>query len=110
MGRLTNLLYDGEYSANENADYDAWNCVNKLGRLEDLEEQGRLIEQKHGKWEESDDYVSENLWHCSECGDERYFEDGTPFESNVYYCPNCGAKMVEEVKLKELKEGAGHEE
>ena len=70
-------------------------------RYEDLEEQGRLIEQKHGTWESLDSYVYEcdGMWQCSECGEDFYFEFGTPLDCRAYYCPNCGAKM----ELKELE-------
>lgn len=62
-----------------------------------LHEQGRLIEQKHGTWESLDSYVYEcdGMWECSECGEDFYFEFGTPLECRAYYCPNCGAKMDE---------------
>ena len=67
---------------------------NRYGN-EDLEEQGRLIEQKHGTWISLDTYVYEcdGMWECSECGEDFYFEFGTPLECRAYYCPNCGAKM-----------------
>ena len=76
-------------------------ALDKLAHYEDLEEQGRLIEQKHGTWESLDSYVYEcdGMWQCSECGEDFYFEFGTPLECRAYYCPNCGAKM----ELKELE-------
>ena len=43
MGRLTER-HGNTYVPNENANYEPMNCMDKLGRLEDLEEQGRLIE------------------------------------------------------------------
>ena len=43
MGRLTERC-GNTYVPNENANYEPMNCMDKLGRLEDLEEQGRLIE------------------------------------------------------------------
>ena len=77
--------------------YEAINAVEKLAHYEDMEEQGRLVEQKHGKWEPLDSYVyeCECMWQCSECGEDFYFEFGTPLECRAYYCPNCGAKMDE---------------
>lgn len=71
--------------------------LKELQRYKDLEEQGRLIEQKHGTWESLDSYVYEcdGMWQCSECGEDFYFEFGTPLECRAYYCPNCGAKMDE---------------
>jgi len=72
-----------------------YEALNKLAHYEDLEEQGRLIEQKHGTWISLDTYVYEcdGMWECSECGEDFYFEFGTPLECRAYYCPNCGAKM-----------------
>ena len=43
MGRLTERC-GNTYVPNENANYEPMNCMDKLGRLEDLEEQGRLID------------------------------------------------------------------
>ena len=67
----------------------------RLADYEDMEEAGRLIEQKHGTWISLDAYVYEcdGMWQCSECGEDFYFEFGTPLECRAYYCPNCGAKM-----------------
>lgn len=56
----------------------------KLKHYEDLEEQGRLIEQKHGQWE----YNKYTQMYCSNCG--QYPEIAVEWN----YCPNCGAKMV----------------
>lgn len=64
--------------------------VKELQHYKDLEEQGRLIEQKHGYWTGPDGY------DCSECG-ENYMEvaDADAYASGwkPNYCPNCGAKM-----------------
>ena len=58
----------------------------KLTYYEDLEEQDRLIEQKHGRWIHKDNFIGKYLM-CSECSHV------TGRKSN--YCPNCGAKMDE---------------
>jgi len=62
-----------------------FDVLNKLGEWEDLEEQGRLIEQKHGQW----DYNKYRQMYCSNCGE--YPEIAVEWN----YCPNCGAKMDE---------------
>ena len=59
--------------------------LNKLAHYEDLEEQGRLIEQKRGQWE----YNQYGQMYCTNCG--LYPE--LAIEWN--YCPNCGAKLKE---------------
>lgn len=61
-------------------------AIKKLAHYEDLEEQGRLIEQKHGRWIHKDNFIGKYLM-CSECSHV------TGRKSN--YCPNCGAKMDE---------------
>lgn len=100
MGRLTKKI-NGIWDADRGAGYNSLDCAEKLAHYEDLEEQGRLIEQKHGKWEPLDSYVcdSDCMWRCSECKVDLYFELGTPLEYEMYYCPHCGAKM----ELKELE-------
>ncbi len=68
------------------------NIVNKLGELEDLEEQGRLMEVVYGF--DKSDYPS--AFECSVCG----FCDWDTYtaDDGVYnYCPRCGAK-IEELK------------
>lgn len=66
-------------------------AIEKLAHYEDLEELGRLIEQKHGRW----DYTPDHAEYCTVCG---FYPDEE--ENHEYnYCPNCGAKM----KLKELE-------
>ena len=68
--------------------------LKELQRYKDLEEQGRLIEQKHGRWIANKHMVksptAEN-YHCSEC---------TQTGKGTQYCPNCGARM----ELKELED------
>ena len=58
---------------------------------EDMEEQGRLIEVKHGRWKIIGMRpVGTHLTHyCSICGGHG--------DNEMDYCPNCGAKMESEV-------------
>ena len=75
----------------------------KLAHYEDLEEQGRLIEQKHGKWEECDwvfydghdecVHIPKGAFVCTNC--RHAFKKGKLEIKN--YCPHCGAKMESEV-------------
>lgn len=48
-----------------------------------------------GKWiEAGEPFV--NTYECSNCGRWFTLDYGTPKENNYSYCPNCGAKMMEE--------------
>lgn len=68
-------------------------------RLHDLISE--ITEQKHGHWKLVQDYYDDEHWQCSACGCEWYLEAGTPEENNMHYCPECGAKMDEEVEQNE---------
>ena len=61
----------------------------ELQKYKDLEEQGRLIEQKHGWWKIIGMRpAGTHLTHyCSICGGHG--------DNEMDYCPNCGAKMDE---------------
>lgn len=76
-------------------DCDIWK---QLCKYKDLEEQGRLIEQKHGRWElHGNDDDCGMSYFCSECGDsfdEEWFYVYGQFVG-WKYCPNCGAKLAE---------------
>ena len=110
MGRLTErdkheqgiwALVGGRYIFFEHNDHE-YEVISKLAHYEDLEEAGRLIEQKHGQWENN----QYGQTYCTNCGE--YPEIAIKWN----YCPNCGAKMLTkeeaERKLTEL-EGEQHE-
>lgn len=65
----------------------------KLTHYKDLEEQGRLIERKDGKWlfERQPDGTP-YCFHCSVCDPDFKRID---IKTATPYCPNCGAKMDE---------------
>ena len=50
---------------------------------------------RHGRWnEESPDYLDgDSVYVCSVCGETWALIEGTPFDNNMHYCPNCGADM-----------------
>lgn len=66
----------------------------KLAHYEDMEEQGRLIEQKQGYWIKSRKYYDDGytvIGACSVCG----LEFQAKLLRKICYCPHCGAKMDE---------------
>lgn len=70
MSRLTERKkdrYGNEYIATCGGAYfedeSVYKALEKLAHYEDLEEQGRLIEQKHGRW----DYNKYRQMYCSNC-------------------------------------------
>ena len=99
MGRLTKYGEDGrmklftqkdEYGNEIIVTIDG--ALRKLAHYEDLEEQGRLIEQKRGEWKIHGEY-----YFCTNCYSE--------WKEMFPYCPCCGSKNAEEygVWLKELE-------
>ena len=46
----------------------------------------------HGEWEVFDE-PDTNAYECTACHDVFWLSDGTPFENNYNFCPNCGADM-----------------
>lgn len=52
-----------------------------------------VVEVRHGEWIEKDDGWDGVLYTCSVCHCDWITIDGTPFENNMRYCPECGAKM-----------------
>jgi rubrerythrin len=57
-----------------------------------------VVEVRHGEWIEKDDGWDGVMYTCSVCRCDWTTIDGTPFENNMRYCPECGAKMDEERK------------
>lgn len=49
----------------------------------------------HGKWEERTEYNGwgDTYYHCSECGNDFYFDAGNPTECEWNFCPRCGVDM-----------------
>ena len=52
-----------------------------------------VVEVRHGEWIEKDDGWDGVMYTCSACNCDWTTIDGTPFENNMRYCPECGAKM-----------------
>ena len=53
-------------------------------------------EPKTGHWIEKDGYDGDTYYDCSVCDESWTTIEGTPWNNGMKYCPNCGAKMVEE--------------
>ena len=44
-----------------------------------------------GKWETIEGWDGDEVYRCSECGEEYVLIDGTPKENGYHFCPNCGS-------------------
>lgn len=58
-----------------------------------FKDRSRFVELKHAEWEEHEDMYGDPVYCCSNCREEYFLEEWTPFENCYFYCPNCGAKM-----------------
>ena len=112
MSRLTEVNVNGIYCKETNCENTCYGCdseaycyeledmLKKLAHYEDLEEQGRLIEQKHCYCKS----VDFNKIMCSECN--HIWNIMNNEVENFNYCPNCGAKILTkeeaEAKLAEI--------
>lgn len=52
-------------------------------------------QRKNGKWETIEGWDGDEIYRCSECGEEYVLIDGTPKENRYHFCPTCGADMRE---------------
>ena len=72
-------------------------CIdNILMRVNRLETKFAGVQPvKRGHWEEREGYGGwgDTYYHCSVCGSDWVFEDGTPEANEWDYCPKCGARM-----------------
>lgn len=103
---IRNLTAENDLSYDELAVVSSFLLIertenNMLKHYEDLEEQGRLIEQR---------YATTRECCCSACKEDytrvAEGENGMVWEGEYpNYCPWCGAKFVSEEELKEM-EGA----
>lgn len=59
-----------------------------------IERQPTIEPQRmRGKWETIEGWDGDEVYRCSECGEEYVLIDGTPKENGYHFCPNCGADM-----------------
>ncbi len=50
-------------------------------------------QRMRGRWETIEGWDGDEVYRCSECGEEYVLIDGTPKENGYHFCPNCGADM-----------------
>lgn len=55
-----------------------------------------FVKRKKGKWKETDDGWDGTYYVCSVCGCPWTLIDGDPADNGMNYCPNCGARMVDD--------------
>ena len=85
-------------------DYRLIECENTMRRLTPIAirevavfDTDEVVPVVHAHWIEVEDYSGTVYPECSHCGLVWWLEEGTAEENEMYYCPNCGAKMDEEV-------------
>ena len=69
-------------------DYEYKVCKNKIIELPSVEQ-----EPKTGHWIEKDGFDGDVYYDCSECGESWTTIEGTPWDNEWNFCPNCGARM-----------------
>ena len=79
-------------AAKEAVKYIPWCDWLAVGRALDELPAVDAVPVVHGRWVSDE---SDVLFHCSEC--EAQIESSWNYEESWKYCPNCGAKMDEEV-------------
>ena len=62
-----------------------------------FKDRSRFVELKSAEWIEDEDMYGDLIYHCSNCNEHFVLEEGTPADNCYFYCPNCGAKMDEQI-------------
>lgn len=57
------------------------------------------VEVKYGHWQEYEDYCLDVYYACSVCDGLFYMTDGTPTENGYNFCPKCGARVDETIRV-----------
>ena len=71
--------------------------IEVLRQVKVLINQSPTIESRlQGKWIVTENEYMDDEYKCPFCKYEFTLYEGTPKESDINYCPNCGAKMEEE--------------
>ena len=82
------------YRINDTEHAKGWNsCLNSISQQSTIDAEP----VRHGRWIKSDFlHIGANQYRCSECwGDKWWLYHFSLGDSK--YCPNCGAKMMDEV-------------
>ena len=83
---------DGSTSGN-----DIWSCSPlDIEVIEYKPSTGDLWIEKLGYGGWGDIY-----WECDSCHKEYSFKGGTPLQNDWHFCPNCGTKKVNEIRIGE---------
>lgn len=103
-----------EILSERNAAWDAYQKVKDLPAADVYEAervdryclrcQEEYREKTSGKWIEEEDGYDHVFYSCSVCGAGICTIDETPIEYGWKYCPECGSKMEELVRLHEDEE------
>ena len=56
---------------------------------------GTPLDDKTGRWIEEDMFDGDVAYRCSKCNELFCLLEGTPWDNEYNFCPNCGARMVE---------------
>ena len=97
LKKQINAIYNAVDTSSINPDYDAGfhSAISLIQGLIENIPASNVAEERCGKW--IDKCVRD--WRCSECNCEiqkiRHV-DGYCYDDLPNYCPNCGAKMMEE--------------
>lgn len=82
----------GKLAYTDFKDISDWQKINEL-----IDNQPKVDPVKHGHWIYPDDYFDEgdNIFECSVCHFTLQFPYYDPDENEHYYCPKCGARLIE---------------
>lgn len=75
-------------------------CLNKLV-IPEIEKAPTIeLENLHptAQWKLQYNFLGDENFVCTSCGEILVLEDGTPSENDYKFCPFCGAKIVGEEK------------
>lgn len=53
--------------------------------------------KRHGKWVLNDE--DNNVWTCPKCEMDWCCLEDWHYENEMYFCPRCGEKIIDEVLL-----------